>query len=474
MASSSEAPRLSISHDSPLSLRITQFASTTIWIVFTSLLVVWDLVVAIMIALIVTRPLRDGHGFWLGLLTVVPTLLVLLLIGYAGSRWVFESTWSGRLFYGKPRFFPLESPSRTIFNSILNCTQQLELHLDPEGERAIRALGRKDEILVESVFHERYAEKGYSATDWPGSWQDIRRTSHGGVSYGESIRSGRWNMFFLRFVAVSRMVGPLALITTGIAAWLLANAADSGSPLHVVQFLIAAGFTVGLAIFVNYTVSFRVLHFLGESEESVILEPLQDAMARKSPDSVAMNKRLASDFKVNHPELAAEVESFVGLTVYPEIKVKPGYVESIRNLFLRNLALVGVWNALIIAVVVLLQWPLSRWLSQWPNERVDSWTRYMVYGSFLVQIGLILAVVLGFFVLSRFRSFTSILLTATLAAVLPIVITYVIKGASDRTAIISAVITAAIAVIPEAIAELVKHKPSAKPAPEEETASGRG
>jgi hypothetical protein len=88
----------------------------------------------------------------------------------------------------------------------------------------------------------------------------------------------------------------------------------------------------------------------------------------------------------------------------------------------------------------------------------------MLIGEMLIPFGLVASMSLAFLILSKLRHFYVIFVTGALMAIVPILINYLIHGASNTTVLISSVATAAIGVIPTAVAEIVKTSSSKKAA----------
>jgi hypothetical protein len=83
----------------------------------------------------------------------------------------------------------------------------------------------------------------------------------------------------------------------------------------------------------------------------------------------------------------------------------------------------------------------------------------MLAGVPLIPLALMGSLTLGFYVISRFKKLWSLLVTAVILAMIPLLITYTFKGSPDKAALLSAVITAVIGALSEAVAQLIKEKP---------------
>jgi hypothetical protein len=363
--------------------------------------------------------------------------------------------WFQSILNGQQRFAPLKGPGRRTFEFILRCYATVELRLEPEVEEVLRKMGDYDLKVTEKFYRAQYGKTDYEPGNWPEVWAGIRRAEFAGVDYEDAIRTNRWSLFFLRVFSVQRLVVPLSVLYIAGSFWLLDSAAQGKSPLHLAQFALLGGLVIASIIFINFTESLRIGWLLNKDETGQLKEEL---LSSSSEEERAAWRELEDAER--DTELEAELEIHGGREFYPVISMKPGYITGIRNEFVHDFLILGCFNALILALLLLIQWPIARALSPWTSTQTDAWTIKMLLGTALIPMVLIASLSLGFMVLARLRKFAGILATGLLLAVVPPVLTYAIHGSVGNVVLISSVVTAAIGVLPSAIAELVKQKPN--------------
>jgi hypothetical protein len=410
--------------------------------------------IGVFVAIAVSTPIRSARGFWLELLFVALFLAIREIIALPFYR-IVKMQWFQALSAGKPRFGPLKGPGTQTFRFILRCFASVELGLEPEIEALVRKVGDHEIKKVEALYRRAYERGGYEPSGWPNTWERIQHTKFAGAEYGDAIRTNRWSLFFFIYYGVQQLVIPLSLLYTAGAFWFLDKVARGKSPLHLVQFALAAGFVIAFVIFINYTVSLRAGELPGKEQTGALRD---DLLASADDETRAAAKEVEDS--TQDPELDSELESYAGKKFYPVISMKPGYIQGIRNAFGRDFLISGCFVVLSLELLLLIQWPIAHVLSHWTGPQVEAWTIKMLVGTALIPIALIVALSLGFMVLSRFRKAAGVLTTGLLLAVVPPVITYAFHGSVGNVVLISSVVTAAIGVLPSAIAELIKQKPN--------------
>jgi hypothetical protein len=253
------------------------------------------------------------------------------------------------------------------------------------------------------------------------------------------------------------LVLPLASLYTAGSAWLLAEVVQGDSPLRLIQFALLAGFVIAAFIFANFTISLRAVTILeGDFELPGAAEVSKQLEAERYDPSRRLEK-----FYSEHPDVMETIRSRTGQELHPTIAIRSGYVDHVRDLYLRSFLTLGALLAFLMVLSLAVQWPLALAFSSWSEGRIDDWTIRMMAGMPLIPLALIGALTLGFYVLSHLKKLRSLLVTALLLALIPLLITYTLKGSTDEAALLSAVITAAIGALADAIAQLVKEKPGA-------------
>ncbi|MDX2938163.1 hypothetical protein [Streptomyces ipomoeae] len=307
------------------------------------------------------------------------------------------------------------------------------------------------ELQAHEIYRREYERQGGDVEKWPTVWKKIIGSNFAGITYGDAIRSVQWEVFWLRLERTGKLVAPLALVYWGVAVWLMADVIHGDSPLLLVQFALGAGFVTALLIFASFTALLRKIHILTEDEISLLFEEWKEGMDPKI-DPSEIRRHVEDEDR----DLAKEVKSFQGMEIYPDIDPKSGYVETIRNFFMRASMGPGLWNSIVIIFLTLSQWPIALTFSPWSNDEISEWSLKMIAGAFLIPLAFIAAQSLGFLIVSKFHQLSGILATSLLLAAIPPVITYTLTGSVGKETIWSAVATAIVGAIASAIADTVK------------------
>jgi hypothetical protein len=439
----------------PITATLTKFFTGTLWLLVATRVgtIAIQAAVSILLAIAVTRPLRAGHDFLFGLLFVVLFFTFRELTAFPVQKLV-KSKRFAILTSGRPRFGPLQGPAKQTFQFILRCFSSVELRLEPEIEAVLGKVGDYDARTTERIYLSNYEKGGFPSSEWPATWARIQHTEYAGAEYGDAIRSNRWQLFWLRYYVVLKLVMPLSLIYAAGTFWFLDDAAQGRSPLRLVQFALLAGLVIALVIFINYTASLRSITIIGNNE----LPILKDAQLSMDAETRATFRLIAESEHVT--ELIAEIEPYTGKEYYPKITIKKGYIRSIRDEFARDFLLAGSLMAALLILLLLVQWPLARVYSDWAASQVDAWTVKMIIGAALLPAALVVALMLGFAVLARLNRLVGVLATTLILAVVPPLITYAVRGSVGNTVLLSSLVTAAIGAISSAVAELIRHEPS--------------
>lgn len=455
--------------ETPATLRATGFVNVLISVLSTlpGLFLV-TIIAEILIATVVSRPLRDGHAIWLGIVFIVIFFLAwelrVIVIG-----WALFSKWYDLLSVGKPRFPIPKSIRNQVFNFGLRCVDCVDLRFDPEAEDSIRRIGAKQLDVTEEIYSRIYRDTDFPPSTWPDAWQQIKEAQikgakSPGASFGEAISSGRLGIFLDVYNQVFTLVSPFFIIYAAGIFWFSANVAGGGSPLPLAQFALAVGFVTALIIFINLTARLRILTFLPD-EESSELPSLREVMLSSSAEINEKRQimRWLTQSKAAS-ELTSEARRVAG-KYYPAVSIESGYIDAIRNRFSRAFFTVGMFSAIGLALLILIQWPLSLAFSHWPSSQVDSWTVRMLTATASMPLAFLAAFTLGLMVLVRFRRFVGILVAGILTAAIPPLITYILQGSVGNTVLLSSLITAAISALGAAIAEVIKARAEVKARP---------
>lgn len=412
--------------------------------------------VSAVMAVAVSRSVRFENGAWPGLLFfalffVIREVIALPITTLATTRW-FQALW-----VGKPRFDPLKGPHKQQFRFILRCFTSLELSLPGELEKLCRRVGKYSAHQLKENYRRSYEDGGFDRRDWPQVWDEIQQAKYSGVTYGEAIRSGRWELFLVKYDRVLKLVYPLAALYAVGIVWLLGDVVQGKNLLRLVQFALAGGLIISFVVFINFTASFRILKVPDKDD----LQELRRQMLRDSAVVPLASQTEEKPLPMDR-ELQAAIERHAGMEYYPEISIKPGYVEAVRNRFIRDLLALEFLIVAQFIIILMVQWPVARTFSHWTDSQVNAWTERMLIGSALAPVILGIALALGFMILSRFRKLVGILVTGILLATVPPLISYALHGSAGNVVLISSIVAAAIGVLPGAVAEIIKQEPGIK------------
>jgi hypothetical protein len=457
MAMNSQLPNFSFQENRvPKSVRVTQYVTVAAGLLFlTPLKYLITIFLEIALVTVATRPLRAGHGFWIQLLIIVSFVVVVYeLLAFFILRLV-KSSLATKYLVGEPRFDELKGPGTRQLRLILGCIATLVYDFKSEDERVIRAIGQRDYLGIEQMYRHRFLQHGWSEQDWPQIWEQMGAVKEFDVAYGESILTGRWSIFANRHNIMLGLTLPLASIYTAGSAWLLAQVAQGSSPLRLIQFALLTGFVIAALIFANFTTSLRAVKIVGDDYLPPGAQEAVESLRKEGFDPYRTNQ----DIDAQYPDLKEIIRPRIGQELYPQMEVQPGYVNHVRGLFSRYFLLHGVMTVALLILCLGAQWPLALAFSSWTDDRVNDWTIRMLEGVPLIPLALMGSLTLGFYVISRFKKLWSLLVTAVILAMIPLLITYVFKGSPDKAALLSAVITAVIGALSDAVAQLVKEKP---------------
>lgn len=460
---SSDAPSDPLDFDAPtapVGSRIAKAGNITLWILLAGpIWSVWDTLLSFLIAFAVTRPARAGGGILRALMLLVIFFIILSVCGIFGQQKIGKTSWFTSLMLGRQRFLPLGGPSRKLFNFILKCDSALDLNLKPEDRSILPAFGSLAFTSVEMLYRSEYERLKRDPGDWPGTWLKIIHSGIGKATYGDTIKSGRWSMLWLKIVAVTKLVTPLTLLYVALSLWLLTAVASGGQPLVLLQFMLAAGFLIAMVIFVNFTYSFGEILVVAPEGE---LSALGISIPRETrPESVVESS--AAEHREELEQLEAK---YKGKRIFADVATRDGYIESIRNYFSRLFLINGLANVLLVWILLGLQVPFAFLWSSWSGSQIASWTIRMAIGVGLLPFVLLAVLALAFIVLANLKRFGILLASGLTLAFIPPLIAYVLHGsigAARTTVIISSIITGIIGCAGSAIADVVNEHTRRRP-----------
>ena len=226
------------------------------------------------------------------------------------------------------------------------------MHFDPPGEAAMRkmvsatisALRRSTIKIIKRLAMTKMDGKR------PGLSDDTA-TKYLSTTFGEAIASGRWGIFAARVDIVTRLVRPLVILFSGVTTWLLAEVASGHNILRLAQVTLILGFIISAILFVNFTLSFRrVQIFTGT--------PFQGDPFFQTPTlDDEVQAEVTKELQDQAPTVEEEIKELDGTMFYPTPDIDDNYVDLVRRLFTRQFFVGSCSNALLVVILLLVQWP---------------------------------------------------------------------------------------------------------------------
>ena len=414
----------------------------------------WEVAIAVAVTLAISVPVRSGMSWWGDVLTVVSLMGLYLAAGFLQIRF-YRSTAGSRITNGKFRFPQFDLFPLRIFRFYGRCIKTLVIDMGPE-EKIVRGVGKSDLIAIEATFKDRYLKSGADISNWNQTWAAIREVQLAdGVTLSEAVGSGRQALFALRAMNTSSLISTLVLVFCGGVVALLPGAIRDQDPLHIIQLALVAGITIAAMIFVNFTISLRQVTYLDPDTE--FLDSVQRTLLSKA---AIEDLAVATEAFRESPTYELLKEN-AGRRFYPKLDMRKGYVEGVRDYFVRGLVVATIGVSAVWLVLLAVAWLLAVLLSDWEPSSLNDWVLWMSLGICSMPLLLALSVSLGFFVIARLGRFIAILMAGILVAMVPPLLAYALGSSEMRGLwIVSGVATALASTLPLAIAELLKREPS--------------
>jgi hypothetical protein len=455
MASEPALPDFS-APDTPLAVKVTTAANMVSWFLFANPIAVgfWGLVGLFVWTFVFTRPLREGNNFWFAVISVVVCIGIFVVLALLIERLISNRRWYSWLIQGKPRFWPIQSIGRRKLDTISACIRTTKIDWKPDDRVVIEKLAELNEEFYRELLHRYYIEH-YEDKDWPRTWKTMQAAESHHVTFGEALRSGLFDLFALRLGVVQKYVYPFSTVFCIGYVWLLGDVIRGASPLRLVQFTLLTGFITAAVVFVNFVVQLRVITV--QSQEVVFSIFEQELKKTRETDSI-----LTAWMDEFREKVRALEETEEGKVLFPTITILPGYVEALRNSFVREFTIGGLMNAVLFLPVLLLVWPIALFVSSWKTAEVHDWTIGLGLGLVVGSVAFSASVAIAFFVLAKSHAFIGLIFTGVFLAIVPPLVSYSFGGDIGSNVVITSVLTGAAGIVSSAIAELVKKRPSAE------------
>ncbi|MEV4687454.1 hypothetical protein [Microbacterium sp. LWH3-1.2] len=447
-------------------LNVTRYAAGIVYVLFLSPLarIFWNVASEVALGIALTTALRAGKPFWLEAIFVVVTVVLIEVLRSMMQMVARRPSVLERL-GGRPAFKDLELMPLSEFKFLLRCIGGLKFTFDAEGQALMRAIASTDERYFHDTLKSGYVAK-YGDEGWPDAWEQIRNASVGGTTFAAAMQSGLVGIVSLKRRTLNDMLVVPALLYFSLSFLLLSDAVVRGDPLILLQAVLVGGLMVSGLSFAQMTVMLRQVTVLDPDEEVIT----QSEVMVISDEARAKMTEIREGMRGT--EAYTALKRHAGRVFLPTVEIRPTYISSVRTLVMQLTFVIVLTAALICVPLLLLQWAGSLAFSEWPAERLASWSGGMLLGTVLLPFGLSLAVLFGFWLFTQFNRFLALAMAAILTAILPSVLAYALGVESPQTIALTALVTAAVGSIPIAVAELIKKQPAATvpaqlaPAPE--------
>jgi hypothetical protein len=338
--------------------------------------------------------------------------------------------------------------------TILGCIGFMELRWRPEDEAVINKLAKSTTAARKELYHIRYLQH-YDEEGWQSTWERMQQTEYHGVRFGEATQSGLFELFGTRFQFVGRLVRPLYAVFWIGYLWFLADAIRGGSVVRLVQFTLLGGFAIAAQIFACFTVSFRAVSVRTEASLAFFGEESQTARDQDPAFGHWMERLLSGEWREN-------LKVHEGDTLLPAVGIREGYIQTVRNAFVREWVAVGILDgAIVFLPLILAIWPIALAADNWKDAAVNRWSVYWLIGIAAAPLVFSVLIGLGFFVLARLRALAALVATGLFLALVPPLVGLAFNKEIDAAVVASSIIASLAGIVSTAMAELVRKRPSA-------------
>jgi hypothetical protein len=337
--------------------------------------------------------------------------------------------------------------------TILGCIGFMELRWRPEDEVVVNKLAKSTAAATKELYHIRYLQH-YDEEAWEATWERMQRVEYHGVRFGEATQSGLFELFGTRFRFVGRLVRPLYAVFWIGYLWFLAEAIREDNVLRLVQFTLLGGFAIAAQIFACFTVSFRAVSVRAEASLAFFGEELQTARDQDPAFGQWMERLLSGEWR-------EDLEAHEGDTLSPAVGIREGYIQTVRNAFVREWVAVGILDgAIVFLPLIVAIWPIALGVSSWPDAKVNDWTVAWLLGIVAAPLVFSVLIGLGFFVLARLRAFVALIATGLFLALVPPLVNSVFGNDIGLDVVVSSIIASLAGIVSTAMAELVRKRPT--------------
>jgi hypothetical protein len=338
--------------------------------------------------------------------------------------------------------------------TILGCIGFMELRWRPEDEVVVNKLAKSTAAARKELYRIRFLQH-YDEAGWESTWERMQRVEYHGVRFGEATQSGLFELFGTRFRFVGRLVRPLYAVFWIGYLWFLAEAIRGRNIFWLVQFTLLGGFAIAAQIFACFTVSFRAVSVRAEESLAFFGEESQTARDQ-DPAFGQWAERLLSG------EWREDLKVLEGDTLSPAVSIREGYVQTVRNAFVREWVAVGILDgAIVFLPLILVIWPIALAADRWTDAKVNDWTIAWLLGIGAAPLVFSVLIGFGFFVLARLRAFAALIATGLFLALVPPLVSYAFGHDVDLEVMVTSIIASLAGIVSTAMAELVRKRPTA-------------
>lgn len=443
--------------DPAMSVRITSVVAHVVGVLILHPLLrfIWTLLAVTLMAMAITTAIRAEQPIWLQIVLVVLVVILIFVLTFLKLR-IARSTSVRAFLTGRPAFPGLQFWSVRNLRFTLNALSGLRFEFNAHAQLILSTLGAASYEITANELRQQYVRQ-YGEDGWPEAWEQIRLTKVADLTLADALRSGLAGTVWGGIRFVGELFRTMLLLYLAVALFALAQVAQHGDPLFLVQLTLISGLLLSALCFAILTVGLRQLHVPDPEVAMTALFPSEAVLA--SEEFVEQQERFQATFR--ETEAYAVIKQQAGAVYLPRVEIGPIYVKSIRNSILLQGLGTALETMLVVLPLLILQWAAGLVTPALPAAELHDWTLRMILGSLLLPIAISLALLFGFWLFTQFSRVVGVLLGGMLTAIIPTVLAYALGAGSAQTVGLTALATAAFSTIPLAIAELVKKEPGA-------------
>jgi hypothetical protein len=289
----------------------------------------------------------------------------------------------------------------------------------------------------------------------------LDRKAHG-QTFGQALRTMKWQMFWTRFSNLGGLVSPLFLIFTGGVIWLLPSTLQSRNPLGLLQFALLGGFVISFYILASFTASLRAVRFFGTGTLTFFTAWFP---TEEDPADKAAAAWVETEYHVHDPTLDADIKEREDRPAYPRISLGNGISRAVHGYFLRTLMSGLAINVVMFLSMLLISYPFALLSSSSAHRELNTWYEHMAQGAVLAPLAFLILLAVAFYALESFVLFVTVVLTAVLGSAIPLAAAHWARTritAADLSTSVAAGVSSALVLL---ISEVLRRRSeSGKPA----------